>query len=301
VTKLLGITHYELLMNWRRRSLPVLILFFLAALLLIGLMIEQVSMSVDRSVISVQIKDGVTTITRRLEDSSIIEEPLDAETASHLPPWMIGIDLNQAANTMRGINVLIPASMVMIVGIIPLLSDTIPLDRQYRIRELLDAAPLHRVVYLGGKVLGVWVGLLMGIVLCFAVFQLVLYLRYGAYDLLPLLLDWLLLVIPLTLLVAFCTVLLTSWAGSRRAGLLIGIALIPVGVYLFFASAMTLGSAARLVNPIYGIGTMGTSLNGISDQATALERVIGMLLLYAVMFAVVWLLAWGIARLREAR
>ncbi|MBK9749602.1 MAG: hypothetical protein IPO91_22875 [Chloroflexi bacterium] len=301
MTQLRGIIHYELLMSWRRRSLPMLILFFLSALVLIGLLIDQVSMSVDRSVISVQVQDGVTTITRRIENGSIIEEPLDAETASRLPPWMIGLDLNQAANTMRGINVLIPAVMVMVVGIMPLLSDVVALDRHYKVRELLDSTQLHRSIYLIGKVLGIWVGLLTGIALCFGVFQISLYLRYGAYDLLPLLLNWLLLVIPLTLLVSFSTLLLTSWAGTRRVGLLVGIGLIPVGVYLFFVSAMTLGRVGQVVNPIYGMGTMGASLNGINDQVVALEQVTGMLLVYALVLAAVWLFGWGVARWREAR
>lgn len=301
MTKLGGIIRYELLMSWRRRSLPILIVFFLAALVFIGALIEQVNMSVDRSVIAVTIEDGVTTITRRIENGSIIEEPLDAETASRLPPWMIGIDLNQAANSVRGINILFPAVMVMTVGILPLLSDTIPLDRQYKVRELLDSAPLHRSIYLGGKVLSVWVGLLIGIALCFAAFQVVLALRYGAYDLLPLLLTWLVLVIPVTLLVSFSAILLTAWAGSRRIGLLVSIGLIPVGAYLYFASIMTLGSVGRVINPIYGLGTTGASLNGADDQASALEQVIGMLLIYGVLFAGIWLMAWANARLREAR
>ena len=301
MNQLRGIIRYELLMSWRRRALPMLMLTFLAALVLIGLMIEQVSATVDRGVISVQVQDGVTTITQRIEDGSIIEEPLDAEAASRLPPWMIGLDLSQAANTIRGINVLIPALMVLVVGSIPLLSDVIPLDRQYRIRELLDATPLHRSLYLIGKVLSVWVGLLIGLALCFGIFQSVLYLRYGAYDLLPLLLDWLVFAIPLTLMTSFGTLLFTSWAGTRRVGLLVGIGLIPVGVYLYFVSAMTLSGVGRLVNPVYGFGTMGASLNGINYQTIALESVIGMLLIYAVAFAAVWMFGWGVARWREAR
>ncbi|MBN8637299.1 MAG: ABC-2 transporter permease [Anaerolineae bacterium] len=301
MTQLRGIIYYELLMSWRRRSLPILILFFLAALLFIGVLVGEVSSPIDSGVIEVRVENGITTVISRADDGSLSEQPLDAEAAQALPAWLIGINLDLVENTLRGIYVLLPALMVMVIGIIPLLSDTIPLDRQYRVRELLDASPLHRRTYLGGKVLSVWSGLLAGISLCLVLYQLVLYLLYGPYDVRPLLLLWIGLVIPLTLFAAAVVVLFTSWAGSRRSGLLAALLLIPIGVYLYFAAAMTLGSLGRLIYPVYGLGLMDTYLTDPNYRSVVLADAAGMLSSLLMIGALVWLAAWGYARLREAR
>lgn len=301
MTQLFAIIRYELLMSWRRRLLPMLTVAFLLGLLFTGAATDQSPSALDSSVIAVRVEGGVTIVTRQTLEGGVSDEALDAETARSLPDWLIGINLDQAGNTLRGIVVIISASIIIIVAIIPFLSDIIPMDRQIKVRPLLDAAPLHRTVYLAGKVLSVWVGLSLSVLVCLIITQTLLYARYGAYDLGALLLLWALFVLPLVLLVSGGIVLATSWAGSRRAALLTAIALIPVGCIAYVFGLPALAQAGRLVHPFYGIGITDIYVGTPDYRVVLLNDITGMLIAFALSLAVLGGGAWWIARRQEAR
>jgi len=47
--------------------------------------------------------------------------------------------------------------MILIVLLLPLMvAEIIPLDRQYRVREVIDATPISESLYVAGKLLSVW-------------------------------------------------------------------------------------------------------------------------------------------------
>lgn len=61
----------------------------------------------------------------------------------------------------------------LIIAVIPILTaDTIPVDRMYNIRDVLDALPVTRTTYLLGKLFSVWAGIaiamLTGSLVCLA-------------------------------------------------------------------------------------------------------------------------------------
>ena len=104
-------------------------------------------------------------------------------TDPNAPDWAQGIDLVVATHTLALINVLIAGMVFYMVGVTLMLGEVIPLDRQFKVRELLDTLPISRAGYLGGKLLSAWAGLLLGIVGVGVISAIVLRLIFGEYDL----------------------------------------------------------------------------------------------------------------------
>src|SRR5664279_1749985 len=170
--KIGAIARYELLMAWRRRSLPILWVVLLVGVIGFGLLIESVK-----------------------EQTPVMDQAV-ARSAAQAPSWAVGLDLTVAQNTLAVINMMVAALVVYAIGVTLLLGETIPLDRQFKMRELLDATPVSKAAYFGGKLIGVWIGLLIGVVVVGVVSALALRLIFGAYDLRVFAALWALMVLP---------------------------------------------------------------------------------------------------------
>jgi hypothetical protein len=297
VKAFLTITVYEALMHWRRRGVAFLMLLAIIGLVGFSIFTED---QLSRPRVSQQfISDG--------ETYQVIETPLppieDMEDFASLfpgdvPSWIHTVSYEQFANDQIIVALLVAGLMPLFIGIPPLFAETIPLDRHHRLRELLETVPLTKTTYLAGKVAGLWVSLIAGLLLCAILYGIVARVLFGPYDLLFYAAIWGVVIIPATLVIAAYTVLLASGVGSRRIAALIGALLVPVG--LIFASAVMTAIA------ISGIG-----LAGATPLATAATygEVVGNLLanalrmigVFALALPILWLLAWSWTKWHDRR
>lgn len=290
MTKIGAIARYEILMAWRRRSLPIL--WFLLFVGVVGF-----------SLLWMNATNGF---------GMSLSEILARQAG--LPEYMV--------NTIPMISILFGGTLIFSVGISVMLTEVMPLDRQFKVYELLNALPVTRSIYLGGKVLGAWGGLIIGWALVGVVSAACLYLIFGAYDLRVVALLWVIALLPITLTSAAISVLVGSLVSSRRLALLFGLAALPV-VIILIASAMTsIFSVGGVIEPLYIFGATGQQpvsasvirspdgkiIGWITDAtvpqtsaATIITNVLGSLLLYAAVVACLWTLVWAWMRLREAR
>jgi hypothetical protein len=127
------------------------------------------------------------------------------------------------------------ATLVLIVLLLPLtLSELIPLDRQYRTREILKALPLSPNLYLAGKLLSVWPALLIGLLLAALLSGALAWLQNGPYHVGTLVTFWLTGLIPLALFSSLMAVMLSAGQSSRRRAILTGLLAAPVALAASF-------------------------------------------------------------------
>lgn len=292
-----AIIRYEMLMHWRRRSLPAIAAFFLLAL--IGFSLLSKNEVNSGSVLRVNsVEGGVEVVQVDPATGETITVPYSEEEAGMFPVWMRNIDLIQTQNTLQLAFLIGMAMQALLVALMPMLAETIPLDKQVKVRELLDTTPLPRAAYLGGKVLGVWVGLVIGLVLVAAVFALFCQWLYGKYDLWLYIRLWLALVFPGALIASGFSVVLNALTPSRRAAVLFGLALIPLAILMFSSIGVTLFmNLVSIFNP-------ASSTGQISYDATMqyfLSEIIRGMAQFALGLGLVWLVMWGLLRTRQAK
>ncbi|HVU14217.1 MAG TPA: hypothetical protein VHD90_23220 [Phototrophicaceae bacterium] len=276
MNKLTAIVHYEILMAWRRRSLPILWFLLLAGVLGFALLVRQTNL-----------------------DSPVMNQAVQASASgANALPWTQGIDLVVAMNTLALINVLIAGMVFYMVGVTLLLGEVIPLDSQFKVRELLDTLPISRTLYLGGKLASVWTSLLLGIGVIGVISALALRLIFGAYDLRVFLILWIALLVPQTLIAALLSVLCASFVGSRRSAVLVGLLVIPFVLTLAFTTVVSFAGAGALIEPIYALGLLLKP--GAETNAEIVNRMTSTLIGFVLIGAAVWTFVWGWSRLREA-
>jgi ABC-type multidrug transport system permease subunit len=126
-------------------------------------------------------------------------------------------------------------TLVLIVLLLPLtLSELIPLDRQYRMREILDALPLTPNLYLIGKLLSVWPILLTGLLLAALLSGVLAWLQHGPYHVGTLATFWITGLIPLALFTSQAAVMFSAGQSSRRRAILTGLLAVPFSVTASF-------------------------------------------------------------------
>ncbi|MCK6577341.1 MAG: hypothetical protein L6Q98_04470 [Anaerolineae bacterium] len=286
MTKMLTIARYELLMAFRRRSLVILLVLFLASIFVFA----DISRLTNQT--SVIVLPGEGSTPARIEDLNMLPDEA-------IPVWMRGVDLNLWYRSGGVFTTLIAALILMGIAIVMFTNESIPLDRQYRVRELLDAMPLSRTAYLAGKVLGVWGGLLAISALTALFSAVILRAMLGPYDLRYLALLWLAFELPLILLAGGLAVLLTSWTRTRRGAVLMSLLVLPIVILLVALGIMSLSGIGVLIHPAYAFHIL------LSPDESSVEVVIGRIrhalpMLLGSLIAS-WCLAYGWQRLREGR
>src|SRR5262245_10313066 len=122
--QLYGLTVYEFRMHWRRRALLIISLALLLMLVVSMLILGD----------SMRQANGIDPeLFRRVATATVL-----------FSTWA-------------------PFGSSLAVVLPIMVADTIPLDRQYGVGELLDSFPLPYWVYLTGKLLGVWAAVLAGL------------------------------------------------------------------------------------------------------------------------------------------
>ncbi len=252
-----AIVRYELLMAWRRRSLPILALLLTITMVGFGLLFRQTRLALG--------------------------------------------DLDPVQNTVHLSELLFGEMILLGVSVPLLLGDTIPLDRQFKVRDLLDALPVSRATYLGGKLLGVWVGLILILPLSGVISGALLYAIFAGYDPRVFAALWSGL-LPLGLTVTAITVLANATVGSRRVSMMVGLLILTPVTILVVLSMMTFGRVGALIDPAYAYTV---NINGIivpsASAAEIVSGIVTMLALDALIVGALWTFVWARQRALSAR
>jgi ABC-type transport system involved in multi-copper enzyme maturation permease subunit len=125
-------------------------------------------------------------------------------------------------------------------------AETIPYDRQYGIRDLLDALPMGWGVYLVGKVLAVWVGVLAALALSGLITGVLCTLVYGVLDPKTWVVLWAGGFLIFGLMTSAISILLAVGQPGRRRALLVGLLCLPAYLVVYTISPLGVYSLASL-------------------------------------------------------
>jgi hypothetical protein len=192
-------------------------------------------------------------------------------------------------------NILVTTMIILLVIIPPMMSDNIAYDRHTGVRELLNALPLTKATYLGGKVAATWaaVGLIVVVsALFYAPFVRVV---IGEYDWLVYSLIWVGAVLPVSLFVAAVSVLVAADAATRRSATLIGLSLIILPMLLFVPVFVTVVLIQSFVIPFPFINYPSVL------QPTLVPQTISLFATMLITLIVCWTAMWGWMRYKATR
>jgi len=210
--QLIGIVCYEASMHWRRRGVLMLAFFFAAALVLVGLL-HHVTLEAHPKL--AELRENMPQISKIMASSTVIQSV-----------WPVAL-------------------MFSILAIPPVLSDTIPKDRQMGVCTLLGSLPLDRATYLAGKLLGTWASLLVMLTGVALVFGTTMLLILGPYSLSVYLTTWIIGVLPVVFFTSGMSVLLAAGQPNRRRAVFVGIAFIVLCIAMLVT---TTGSAKDIIS-----------------------------------------------------
>jgi hypothetical protein len=288
VNQLYGIIRYELIMHWRRRALPFLLLILLIGMIGFTILVDDAANQ---------------PMSRRTygEGGVIIDEellPLDvqhnAEDFASLfpgetPDWLLSINFEQYQNDRSLLLVLGMLLLPLLIGITPIFAETIPLDRQQRIRDLLESLPFSKATYLGGKVFGLWAALALGLLIFALIFGVFSRLLMGDFSLSVYVALWVVMVVPPALIVSAYAVLVASGVRSRRIAALIGALLVPVSFIVFGAiyGILVISGLGLAPNvPFIDVSTYAEAIGSF------LSSVFSVMIPFIIAVPVVWLVTW---------
>ena len=202
LAQLVAMVRYELLMSWRRGTLRVIllsVLLFPQMLYVIGYLFG--TLGDEQAIASLRMWPEAVLLLRT--DAAIV------------------------ANV---------TTLVMVILLLPLvLAELIPLDRQYRVREIMDTLPITADVYLAGKLLSVWPVTVGSLVLSALLSGALAWVQNGPYHIGTLAAFWITGVIPLALFSSQMAVMLPARRLHRRSAILMGLAAVAASVAAYFA------------------------------------------------------------------
>lgn len=269
-----AMVRYEFLMAWRRRSLVILWVLLLVGILSFALLMRDVN-----------------------ERTPVYDEVSSVLTGADAPEWAQGIDPLVASHTITLGNLMIAGMIFYTVGVVLLMAEVIPLDRQFKVRELLDALPLSRATYLAGKIVSMWAGLLVGALLIGLIAAPLVWLILGAYDLRVFAALWIALLVPQSFVASALTMLAASFVGSRRAAVMVGLVAMPFVLVLSFTTVISFAGVGALIEPIYAVSILLQP--GAETNAVIVERIGDALVAFVGITATAWLGVWAWGRVRE--
>jgi hypothetical protein len=249
LSQLVGMIRYEFLLQWRRRGLLVVTL----ALLVIGV--------------------GFLLAGREQIDTSRATWVASGVTAGEI----------RLRVTLSLLPLLWPAFYMIMALMYPIITvETIPIDRQFGVRELFRALPLSTGLYLIGKVLGMWLSLLVGLAVAAVVIGVAWWIVLGPFEVSMYAELWIVACAPMALLTSGLVTLLVAAQPGRRRAIMIGMICTFVIVLSLTVSIMpqregfTLWQYAHPARPVlftyYFLGRWGAEVMSV---APSLWRAIG--------------------------
>lgn len=295
-----GVIRYEALIQFRRRTIILFGVFFLIGSIGLTSMLQSGNMGMaTQEILRVEFEGENIEMTYRIPatgETRIETFPIDSDQGRWIPRWYGDVDFPQVMATWKTFAVLSASLVLLVVAAPPMLAEVIPLDKQYRMRELMDVTPLERSTYLMGKLLGTWLGIGVAIVVCAILFGVYAWGSMGVFDVWTYARFWLLIVLPLALIITGFAVVVPAIANSRRIGILIGMGLLVLSVRM----------AMSIVPGSFMVSLFAPSQSGSLD-ATYEEIVAGMFtsLLghtapYAVLLVIVTVIIWAWMRFKES-
>ncbi|MDX2162162.1 MAG: hypothetical protein SF162_12625 [bacterium] len=289
-----GIVRYEALMQWRRRTLIVLFGFFVVGIIGLSTLIDS-SRTVLNRMTAVQFEaDRVVIRYENVATGAPVEQVLTGDAAALVPRWFANVDMTTFQTTWEFLLLLVPGVLVLLLAIPPLVAEIIPLDSQYRIRELLAAAPLAQRDYLFGKVFSLWIGTGVGLAISTVIVAGYVHVRYGPVDALLIVRFWAVLMLPVALIMSGYAVLLGGLARTRRTAVFIGIALLAVSLLVANGTIIT----AYVSNPLFVSARDAGSAAGTYESLIVdmFNGAVNGAIPFAVALVGVWVLVWGVLR-----
>jgi pimeloyl-ACP methyl ester carboxylesterase len=261
--------RYEFLLQWRRRALSVIMLALIALPVLAAVIF-------GRQALAGVAVSGLTPARAR---ELVMQQMVPAV-------WM---------TLWLFLTLLVPV----------VVAETIPKDKHYGVRELLDSLPLSPGLYLAGKLVSMWAAVFAGLALGMVVIGAVWGLAVGPFDLRWYANVWLAGAAPMAFINPGLSLLLAAGQPTGRRALLVGIGFAVVCVLLQVPGFLMLGSAWNILNPshpvlfLYFLGTPNASPSDdpltlflshyITPEAVTWTVVAG-LAQVLILWAVVW--AW---------
>jgi hypothetical protein len=263
--QLTSIIRYELQMQWRRRGMLVMMVGLVAAFTLAGLVEKSLMAQVEYPEIPADLRQQVAQLQA---------------TFAILYSW--------------------PVCLTLMMLALPLVaSETIPKDRHYGVRELLDSLTLGRGIYLAGKVLSVWAAVLIGYVVVACLGGLIGWWLFGPYRVGAYLTMWGMDLIPAGCFAAGMGTLLAAGQPNRRRALLAGVAFAVYCIAMVITTSGTVWDAICLARPsAYLLYVFRDIAPGSTLRYPPLQIPLT-LGLGAAQIALVWLIAWGYLRWKE--
>lgn len=182
-----GIARVEFRMHWQRRTFKVLTLATILAM----------------SAILLILGSDLSRLIPTLPSPDM------------LPPEQAQI-IRGAMLAMVGSSILLVVMMLVLPLVI---ADSVPLDAQLRMDEVLNSLPLSRGVYLAGKIAGAWLAALSSLAISAAAVSVIWRLRVGDYNPLPFLDVLLAGALPLLVIHGGLGILIGATQPSRRRAL----------------------------------------------------------------------------------
>ena len=251
-----GMIYYEMLIHWRRGWLRVAIVTFI----------------VVPSLLMLAIKDGLPGV----------------------PNSGLSRGYSVRAATDLAIFVTLGVLPMILITLPVLVAETIPLDHYFGVGDILRALPLRHTTYLTGKVLGVWVGIILSMVVSASVIGIIFWFMVGAFDLR----EWLNVWISGLLLFAFfssaISILFAVSVPTRRRAVLVGFAMTPIFLAAFFKSPLSMYSVWVMTRSSAGVqgSDVMPELPPIQTPSSLALGIAGL--------ALAWSIAWLALRSQEA-
>ena len=261
LAQVFAVIRYEILMQWRRRTLIVLCGFFLVGLIGLGTMLD----------------------------------PLDLiNTSAEIP----GVNTETLSGTWATLSLILPGTIVLLLAIMPMLAEIIPLDQQYKVDQLIGATTLTRAAYLIGKLGGVWIGLIVGLIISAVALALLSTVRFGALDVWVYARFWSVFVVLPALICSGLVVMLAALMSSRRGAVVLGIALLPFALtlgILLLTNTYLFGLLRRLAELVASGATQPyeQSVNEMLQSGVVLQLPFALLMLGAAVIVYAVLRAKG--------
>ncbi len=274
LAQLIAIMKYEIKMQWRRRALLVIFAGFLVISLL---------------------------ATAGMKDTPAAIIPTDADPAAvvELPAHMqregaatITLGEMRFAGATYATTYAAFISMLLAMLAPPvLLAEAIPIDRQIGVKAILNSLPLSRMLYLLGKLLGVWAGLLLVLGAGIVIEGLLAWFIIGPYDILSYAFICLVVVVPPVLAASGIGVLLAATQPNRRRAAVLGLLLTPLWGGFYFITLMNALDVIAWINPLYAFFTPTETLtaSSVTQSTLGVLGVMGLGVLLA--GAVAWVYA----------
>jgi pimeloyl-ACP methyl ester carboxylesterase len=202
MAQLWTIVRYEMLTSWRRGSLRAILISIL---------------------LFPQLFHIIACLFGSMLDEALIASLADRPEVL----LMAGTNATLVSNT---------TTIIMIILMLPLMvAEIIPLDRQHRVREVIDALPIAKGLYITGKLLSVWPVILIGLCISAVLNGLVSWILNGPFQIETVALFWLTGLIPLALFGSQMGVMFAAGQPDRRRAIRTGLLAVVVTLAASFA------------------------------------------------------------------